>query len=159
MKKIILILFITALSGCDMFYDFQYDWVIPEDINTRADINNLMLSPTYNYVPDATGDFWSFPDETYYRTNEGNDCEDMAFLYVYLYHECLGLYDVKAVGLSNKFRDVDHMIFKVNGEYYESTGYGRGMRISDFYLEYEWDILFEWDYDKMIEAINRRRRR
>lgn len=161
MKKLIyIILLIMFLSGCELpieYYD--YTWEIPESITSVEDINALMSRPEYNYRNDPEGqDIWNFPDETYYGTTIGNDCEDTAFLYAYLYERCLHKDSVRLVGLRSKWTPgLAHMIFSVDNVYYQSTGWNKGQAISDIEVNAGWEVIGTWTFDEILTMTDNRR--
>lgn len=159
MKKIYFIILATMLfTGCeDMFYkEYSYHWDFPETVNNERDIYEILTREEYNYRYDKH-DEWNLPQETYENTSYGMDCEDMAFFAVYLYHECLGVNDVQAVAYHDTKRGGNHMMYKVNGVVYQSTGGARGEPVTRFYMS-TMEKLVDWDYDEMITHIYRHKR-
>lgn len=162
MKKYFLafVLFLILVS-CDLYkdYSYTYDWDFPEEVSSEEDIYNILNRPEYAYRYDRPGqDVWNFPDETYYDTNYGLDCEDMAIFAMFLYKTCLGVDDVQIVGLQDKWdTDSYHMIYKVNGVYYQSTGWYKGKVLGTFLVTFTYNIIGVWSYSEAIQEIYKRR--
>lgn len=113
----------------------QYEWVIPEDIETKSEAAIFMSSLDYIY---ESGDNWMLPESTYYK--KGGDCEDLSGLLAHIFIYCLNLSDVKLVGCISA--DGPHMMVYSGGVYYEGQT-GRPTRTN--YI-----ILYKMSYESYI---------
>lgn len=110
MKNYNIFLLLIFTTSCTL----NYQWEIPEDINTIMEAHYYMMN--VKYVPESS-DNWKLPENTYY-SNSG-DCEDQAALLANIFIYKLKYKDVKlSIGyLPNRQR---HMVVKYNGDYYNA---------------------------------------
>lgn len=153
----LLIIFIILFTGCENFFQeyYYYDWEIPEEVNSKEDVFEILRRQEYRYRRDVGGDDWNYPHETYYNETEGLDCEDMAIFAAYMHHYCLQDEDVYLVGLESKIKWIDapnHMIYRVGDTYYESTGFYKGYEFNDWHVFY--DVIEEWSFEDMMNHMH-----
>ena len=127
MKRVILILILLLLLGCQWAYDrnkdITFDNIPVMGFETVEEVIRFVAART-SYHSDSihdTDEYWQSPDQTYiWKTG---DCEDFCILAMYLIYQELGLEPCLVAGTYvSKFISYRHGWVEVNDEWWEPQG-------------------------------------